>query len=293
MWWHFPRGVLNSGEKLVLLALAEECRDERSRRVSMTLEDLGDKCDMSAAGVSKALQRLAGHGIELRLPLRTDGRVRTGKDGRVLYALPGQAMTFVLPDFPPPPGCECTPCRKARQPSALDEPEGQTTVRPSEGKGGQPSGVGRTTVPSRADSGPFKGGPLSAPTGSSGSSGKEPGGGARTPAREPAAAVVVPLRNDPPAPVIDGEIVTAAPRYPRCPRHAHIVDDAKVPNCHGCAALIAEHRRRPAARSMADTLHEQHAAFDDWLAANGGRLPSFRAGARPAAGGRRREDDDW
>lgn len=80
-------------QRAVALEIADDANDT-SRRSIVPLEDLvrwtGAK-DTSV--VRNALKRLAMAGWEFRVP------IGKGKDGRVLYAVPGQRMTFVVPKF--------------------------------------------------------------------------------------------------------------------------------------------------------------------------------------------------
>ena len=80
-------------QRAVALEIADDA-NERTRRSSVPLEKLalwtGAK-DTSV--VRNALKRLAGSGWELRVP------IGKGKDGRVLFAVPGQRMTFMIPPF--------------------------------------------------------------------------------------------------------------------------------------------------------------------------------------------------
>ncbi|MDF2710609.1 MAG: hypothetical protein K0R62_6261 [Nonomuraea muscovyensis] len=80
-------------QRAVALEIADDA-NERTRRSSVPLEKLvlwtGAK-DTSV--VRNALKRLAANGWEFRLP------IGKGKDGRVLYAVPGTRMTFQVPSF--------------------------------------------------------------------------------------------------------------------------------------------------------------------------------------------------
>lgn len=73
-----------------LLALIAERVDDRGT-LETSLDDLAGPLELSAAAVSKTLQRLAHDGIELRIP---HGH---GADGRPIYAMPGAPMRLFLP----------------------------------------------------------------------------------------------------------------------------------------------------------------------------------------------------
>lgn len=80
-------------QRAVALEIADDANE--STRVSLApLDDLvrwtGAK---DASVVRNALKRLAAAGWEFRIP------IGKGKDGRVLYAVPGRRMTFRVPDF--------------------------------------------------------------------------------------------------------------------------------------------------------------------------------------------------
>lgn len=84
---------INGLQRAVALEIADDAREET--RASMApLEDLvrwtGAK---DGKVVRNALKRLAEAGWEFRVP------IGTGKDGRVLYAVPGRRMTFRVPRF--------------------------------------------------------------------------------------------------------------------------------------------------------------------------------------------------
>jgi hypothetical protein len=80
-------------QRAVALEIADDARDET--RMSMaSLDDLARWTAAKDAGVIRnALKRLAGAGWEFRVPLGI------GKDGRLLYAVPGKRLTFRVPDF--------------------------------------------------------------------------------------------------------------------------------------------------------------------------------------------------
>jgi hypothetical protein len=91
-------------QRAVALEIADDA-NEQTRRSSVPLEKLalwtGAK-DTSV--VRNALKRLASSGWEFRVP------IGKGKDGRILYAVPGTRMTFCVPAFkgvaPAPPSTD-------------------------------------------------------------------------------------------------------------------------------------------------------------------------------------------
>ena len=78
-------------------AVALEIADDANDDTRMSLASLEDLALWTAAKdenvVRNALKRLAAAGWEFRVPL---GK---GKDGRVLYAVPGRRLTFRVPEF--------------------------------------------------------------------------------------------------------------------------------------------------------------------------------------------------
>lgn len=106
-------------QRAVALEIADDA-NEATRRSLAPLEDLvrwtGAK---DGSVVRNALKRLAASGWEFRVP------IGKGKDGRVLYAVPGRRMTFVVPPF-----------------------EGVATATPYEGEGERGLTQGGVTAPS-------------------------------------------------------------------------------------------------------------------------------------------------
>ncbi|QLJ05721.1 hypothetical protein HZZ00_35010 [Streptomyces sp. NEAU-sy36] len=159
-------------QRAVALEIADDARydddwnysPEHGRRSKVRLADLvrwtAAKDELS---VREMLRRLSLAGWEFRLPIGKD------KNGNLMYAVPGKAMTFRVPDFEGP--TTVGPCVET-------ETEGPTTVGPTPnhgwGMGQPPLGVGPTTV----GAGPTTVGP---PSPISSSSPKEspssPGGG--------------------------------------------------------------------------------------------------------------------
>lgn len=134
-------------QRAIALEIADDARydddwnydPENGRRSKVRLAELvrwtAAKDELS---VREMLRRLSLAGWEFRLPIGKD------KNGNLLYAVPGKAMTFRVPDFEGP--TTVGPCVEV-------EVEGPTTVGPSEGEGPTVVGEGPTTVGPRANQG--------------------------------------------------------------------------------------------------------------------------------------------
>jgi len=91
---------LTLAERTVLMVIAERSHERtremwRHRGDDCTLfERIMRACGLDKAGLTKALRRLAGRGLDVRVPLGTDAR------GRPVYAHRGRAMRFRLPELP-------------------------------------------------------------------------------------------------------------------------------------------------------------------------------------------------
>lgn len=80
-------------QRAVALEIADDAKDG-TRESWATLDDLARwTAAKDASVVRNALKRLAAAGWEFRVP------IGKGKDGRVLYAVPGTRMTFMVPPF--------------------------------------------------------------------------------------------------------------------------------------------------------------------------------------------------
>jgi hypothetical protein len=124
-------------QRAVALEIADDARyddagrydPEKGRHSRVRLADLvrwtGAKDELS---VREMLRRLAVAGWEFRVP------IGIGKDGRPLFAVPGKAMQFRVPDFEAPTTV------------GPYETEGPTMVGASEGEGPTVVGEGPTTV---------------------------------------------------------------------------------------------------------------------------------------------------
>lgn len=121
-------------QRAVALEIADDARDS-TRRSFVNLEDLARWTGAKdTAVIRNALKRLAATGWEFRVP------IGKGKDGRVLYAVPGKRMTFLVPEFAAQGGAPATP----------EETEGGAGAH-SEGAGAHSEGAGATpfsSVPS-------------------------------------------------------------------------------------------------------------------------------------------------
>lgn len=79
--------------RAVALELADDA-NETTRQCWASLEDLARWTAAKDTNVVRdALKRLGAAGWEFRVP------IGAGKDGRILYAVPGRRMTFRVPDF--------------------------------------------------------------------------------------------------------------------------------------------------------------------------------------------------
>lgn len=133
-------------QRAVALEIADDA-NERTRRSAAPLEKLalwtGAK-DTSV--VRNALKRLASAGWEFRVP------IGKGKDGRTLYAVPGQRMTFYVPHFEE--GATATPKGEHGLPL---EGATATPLKPQGGAGAHSEGAtahseGAVAPPSSSDS---------------------------------------------------------------------------------------------------------------------------------------------
>lgn len=115
-------------QRAIALEIADDANDE-TRRSFVTLETLARwTAAKDTAVVRTSLKRLATAGWEFRVP------IGQGKDGRLLYAVPGRRMEFRVPPF-----------------------EGATTVPPSEPKEEPRFPIGVTTVPTEGTTVPTEG----------------------------------------------------------------------------------------------------------------------------------------
>ena len=143
---HAP-ATLTPSEALVLVALAEYARADRGP-VDRSLADIARRARVSPDAVSKAFRRLAGRGLDPRVPIATD------RNGAPLYAIPGRVPRYRLPTLPVPDGCECDPCKgKAVQEGTEDRTTGSPT---SEKAGTQVGPAGTQVGPAALSSAPLR-----------------------------------------------------------------------------------------------------------------------------------------
>ena len=118
------REALGPDIKGLQRAVALEIADDANDNTRESLVPLEVLVRWTAAGstdvVRNALKRLAEAGWEFRVP------IGKGKDGRLLYAVPGIRMTFLVPQF---------------------TVQGVATAPPSEGEGGAPAPSEGATAP--------------------------------------------------------------------------------------------------------------------------------------------------
>jgi hypothetical protein len=84
---------LSPAERLVLIAIAEDARDGGSRTCSPGVDMLCRRTGLSEEGLRKVFQRLAKHGLEIRVA------IGKGKSGRLVFAKPGVRTTYRVPVF--------------------------------------------------------------------------------------------------------------------------------------------------------------------------------------------------
>ena len=117
-------------QRAVALEIADDASDE-SRESWASLEDLARWTAAKDTNVVRnALKRLGDSGWEFRVPMGV------GKDGRVLYAVPGRRLTFRVPDFEGV--ATATPKGEPRLP--LEGVEG-VAVAPTQGAGAPSEGA--------------------------------------------------------------------------------------------------------------------------------------------------------
>lgn len=128
-------------QRAVALEIADDA-NERTRESFASLEDLARWTGAKDTTVVRnALKRLAAAGWEFRVP------IGKGKDGRLLFAVPGTRMTFKVPDFPAQGGAVATP--KGEPPL----PQGGATATPQPPQGVATAHSGVATAPPRGSHG--------------------------------------------------------------------------------------------------------------------------------------------
>ena len=147
--------TLRLAERLVLVVIAENANEHTREARSLSTADLCHRTGLKPNSVTRALQRLTRHGVDVRVPIGKDRR------GAPVYAVPGERRQYRLPEF--------AGVGPALISAADIDPEGRTTIHPKAGQsstlkggqsstqGGQPSSQtghtssqpGRTSTPSR------------------------------------------------------------------------------------------------------------------------------------------------
>lgn len=121
-------------QRAVALEIADDANEE-TRKSWAALEDLARWTGAKDASVVRnALKRLAAAGWEFRIP------IGKGKDGRILYAVPGTRMTFLVPC--PEGRAWATPSPSKREQGLPSGGAGATPETPQGGAGAPSEGAG-------------------------------------------------------------------------------------------------------------------------------------------------------
>lgn len=145
-------------QRAVALEIADDA-NTATRRSWASLEDLARWTGAKDATVVRnALKRLAAAGWEFRVP------IGKGKDGRVLYAVPGTRMNFRVPDFEgvapaTPKGERELPLRPEGVAGAHSEGAGATPSGPQGGAGAPSEGAGAPPFSSDSSASLLRGSP--------------------------------------------------------------------------------------------------------------------------------------
>jgi hypothetical protein len=143
---HAPAG-LTAAERMVLVAIGENVRDGDPTRLTwpdFNVHTLAERTGLTGKGSLKsALQRLAGRGLEVRVP------ITEGKDGRPVFALPGKQCRY---RFPAALGGEVTTSPSAEEGEDRTSPGEATTSpmgrpQPRQGRSGPPPTPPPSTPP--------------------------------------------------------------------------------------------------------------------------------------------------
>ncbi|GIE29995.1 hypothetical protein Ait01nite_030400 [Actinoplanes italicus] len=168
---HAPAS-LTPAEALVLVAIAEQLRGTGDTRQIGT-DDLARRARLSKSALRDAISRLARNGIRVRIPVGVDRR------GFPLYALPGIAPRWTVPDFPAPVGCRCEGCRQGDDASTPPQPVQDAGAGPVGGDQSTPTQKPQVTEGGDTSPPPFVGGDQSTAGGDTSPSGVDqspPGG---------------------------------------------------------------------------------------------------------------------
>lgn len=84
---------LDAAARLVLAVIADDA-NERTRKSYLGMDLLSHRTGLLPDSAGKALRRLAKAGIEIRIPIGTDGK------GRPVFAAKGNRTTYLIPVFP-------------------------------------------------------------------------------------------------------------------------------------------------------------------------------------------------
>lgn len=121
-------------QRAVALEIADDA-NEQTRRSWVPLEDLARWTGAKDGSVVRnALKRLAAAGWEFRVP------IGKGRDGRVLFAVPGTRMTFAVPPYEG--GAGATPYGDKGEPGLPLGGAGATPQTPQGGAGAPSEGAG-------------------------------------------------------------------------------------------------------------------------------------------------------
>jgi hypothetical protein len=112
---------LTSAEVVVLLVLAENANDT-TRKAWPGLETLLRRARLSPTGLRTVFQRLAGRGLEVRVPIGHD------KAGRPVYAARGRQTVYRIPLFAPEGDVPTSP--SGAQDGDLDPAKGDAATSP-------------------------------------------------------------------------------------------------------------------------------------------------------------------
>lgn len=128
---HAPAS-LTPAEALILVAIAEQLRGPGDTRQIGT-DELARRSRLGKSALRDAIARLARRKIHIRIPVGTD------RLGRPLYALPGIAPRWTIPDFPAPAGCGCEGCQQGGDASTAPVASGEGPAGPQGGDQSTPT----------------------------------------------------------------------------------------------------------------------------------------------------------
>lgn len=126
---HAP-AELTPTERLVLLVVAYSARDD-TRQAWPGMDVLTRRTGLTASGVKQALQRMAGKGVDLRVPLAT------GVAGQPVYAARGRRCVYMVPALDPESYPQGYPQRRL-PPATKPQRRLSTATNPEKGGWHQP-----------------------------------------------------------------------------------------------------------------------------------------------------------